>query len=126
MHTMTLKLKLIAAALTASVAVLGVTQLASAQTVATKTLPNVSSTLAQAQSADIAEAGDTPDVAGTAETADVPEAGDVADTGDVPETGDVADTSNGADGGNSADTDQAQVGDQGGPETPDAPGANGQ
>ncbi|MGY2895864.1 hypothetical protein [Deinococcus sp. UYEF24] len=106
---MTTKLKLIAAALTASVAVLGVTQIASAQNAPTKALPNVSSTLAQAQPADIAEAGDTPDVAGTAETADVPEAGDVAD---------AAEPSGGA------GTDQVQDGDQGGPETPDAPGAN--
>ncbi len=105
---MTTKLKLIAAALTASVAVLGVTQLASAQTAPTKAQLYVSSTLAQAQPADIAEAGDTPDVAGTAETADVAEAGDVAD---------AAEPSGGA------DTDQVQDGDQGGPETPDAPGS---
>ncbi len=107
---MTTKLKLIAAALTASVAVLGVTQLASAQTAPSKVLPNASSTLAQAQPADIAEAGDTPDVAGTAETADVAEVGDVADAAE-PAGG--------------ADTDQVQDGDQGGTETPDAPGVNG-
>ena len=102
---MTMKLKLIAAALTASVAVLGVTQLASAQTAPNKALPSVSSALAQAQPADIAEAGDTPDVAGQTETADVPEAGDVVDA---------------AEPAGAADTEQ-QDGDQGGPETPDAP-----
>lgn len=113
---MTTKLKLIAAALTASVAVLGVTQLASAQTAPSKVLPNASSTLSQAQPADIAEAGDTPDVAGTAETADVAEVGDVAEVSDVA---DAAEPVVGA------DTDQVQDGDQGGTETPDAPGVNG-
>jgi len=104
---MTTKLKLIAAALTASVAVLGLTQLASAQNAPTKVPASVSSTLSQAQPADIAEAGDTPDSPGTAETTDV--AGNMAD---------AAEPSGGA------DTDQVQDGDQGGPETPDAPGAN--
>jgi hypothetical protein len=105
------RLKLIAAALVAGIALLGATQIASAQT-----SPTVSSSLqAQAkpaQTADVAEAGDTPDVAGAAEAADTVEAADTAEAGDVADAAEPA-------GG--ADTDQVQDGNQSGPETPDAP-----
>ena len=114
---MTTKLNLIAAALTAGVVVLGVTQIASAKTAPTTALPNVSSTLAQAQPADIAETGDTPDVAGTAETADTAEAGDVTEPAGKADTDQVQDSDQ------MQDSDQVQDSDRSGPETPDAPGS---
>ena len=106
------KFKLIAAALVAGIGVLGVTQIASAQTALIKSTPAVTSQARPAQTTDVAEvadtteAGDPPDVAGAADTS---EAGDVADAAE-PAVG--------------ADTDQVQAGNQSGPDAPDAPGSS--
>ena len=116
---MNLKLKLIAASLTTAVAVLGVTQIASAQKTVSTTPAAVT---AQASTVDTPEAGDTAGMAGATDTAEVGDSVDAAgdtETADGAETGETADAADLA----GADTDNVQQGDQRGPETPDAPGA---
>ncbi|WP_309572686.1 hypothetical protein [Deinococcus sp.] len=116
---MNIKLKLIAASLTTAIAVLGVTQIASAQKSVSTTPAAVT---AQASTVDTPEAADTVDAAGTTDTAEV---GDTLDASGDSETADGAETGETADAADltGIDTDNVQQGDQSGPETPDVAGA---
>lgn len=108
---MNIKLKLIAAVLSTTVAVLGVTQIASAQNMSAQTVPG--SAVSAPKVADTAEPGagaDTDQVQEGDQSG--PETAD-AEAGEASEAAEPA----------GADTDNVQEGDQSGPDTPDAPGS---